>query len=157
MVIDFLLAYETVSSGLFCSYLLSFSRVIGLLTDIWLYRQFSSDFFTVTFCLSVGSLNHLLTYETERQRHNLPVLATIDGLQRLYSTDFTPFVLARSLGLTTVNSLTMLKVFVGARPCVQNGDCRIIHVCHTLLSLENEMLHCFSRHSNDLGVCNEVG
>ncbi|XP_076463518.1 ubiquinone biosynthesis monooxygenase COQ6, mitochondrial-like [Babylonia areolata] len=57
----------------------------------------------------LGSLNHLLTYETERQRHNLPVLATIDGLQRLYSTDFTPFVLARSLGLTAVNSMTTLK------------------------------------------------
>ena len=69
-------------------------------------------FSTVTLCLSLGSLNHLLTYETERQRHNLPVLATIDGLQRLYSTDFTPLVMARSLGLTAVNSLTSLKVFV---------------------------------------------
>ncbi|KAL8580732.1 hypothetical protein ACOMHN_018404 [Nucella lapillus] len=57
----------------------------------------------------LGSLNHLLTYETERQRHNLPVLATIDGLQRLYSTDFTPLVLARSLGLSAVNSMTGLK------------------------------------------------
>ena len=35
MVIDLLLAYETeFSVGLFCSYLLSFSRVIGLLADI---------------------------------------------------------------------------------------------------------------------------
>ncbi|KAK7104264.1 ubiquinone biosynthesis monooxygenase COQ6, mitochondrial-like [Littorina saxatilis] len=57
----------------------------------------------------LGSLNHLLTYETKRQRHNLPVVATIDGLQRLYSTDFTPLVVARSLGLTAVNSLTMFK------------------------------------------------
>lgn len=60
----------------------------------------------------LGSLNHLLLYETERQRHNVPVLATIDGLQRLYSTDFTPIVLARSVGLAAVNSLTFLKKLI---------------------------------------------
>lgn len=63
----------------------------------------------------LGSLNHLLTYETERQRHNLPVLATIDGLQRLYSTDFTPLVMARGLGLSAVNALTGLKKFIISR------------------------------------------
>ena len=58
-----------------------------------------------------GSLNHLLKYETEQQRRNLPVLATIHALQCLYSTCFTPVVFGRSLGLSAVDSMKNLKVF----------------------------------------------
>ena len=41
----------------------------------------------------------LSDYETERFRHNLPTMAAIDGLQKLYCTDNTVAILARSLGL----------------------------------------------------------
>ncbi|CAG5124945.1 unnamed protein product [Candidula unifasciata] len=57
----------------------------------------------------LGSLPHLLQYETERQRHNVPVMVAIDGLQRLYCNQFTPFVVLRNLGLHTVQSLPFLK------------------------------------------------
>jgi len=56
-----------------------------------------------------GSMNPLLRYETERQQHNVPVMFTIDGLQRLYSTDFTPAVVLRSLGLHATNSVGAIK------------------------------------------------
>jgi ubiquinone biosynthesis monooxygenase Coq6 len=58
----------------------------------------------------LGSLIYLAEYETQRQRSVLPVLGVIDGLQRLYSTSFTPLVILRSLGLQTVQSLHFLKV-----------------------------------------------
>jgi len=51
----------------------------------------------------------LCDYETQRLRHNLPTMAAIDGLQKLYCTDNQLFVLARSLGLQVVNSNTSLK------------------------------------------------
>lgn len=51
----------------------------------------------------------LCEYETQRLRHNLPTMAAIDGLQKLYCTDNPLFVLARSLGLQVVNSNSSLK------------------------------------------------
>ncbi|XP_045167688.1 ubiquinone biosynthesis monooxygenase COQ6, mitochondrial-like [Mercenaria mercenaria] len=57
----------------------------------------------------LGTLSYLKEYETSRQRKVLPVMSTIDGLQRLYNTDFTPVVLLRSLGLQAVNALTPIK------------------------------------------------
>lgn len=57
-----------------------------------------------------GGLTHLLKYESERQRHIVPVMATVDGLNRLYSTNNTALVLLRSLGLTATNALGPLKV-----------------------------------------------
>ncbi|KAK3780653.1 hypothetical protein RRG08_028101 [Elysia crispata] len=65
-----------------------------------------------------GALTHLLQYETERQRQNVPVMLTIDGLQRLYGTEFTPVVVARSLGLHAVHSLPFLKKFIMERASV---------------------------------------
>ena len=53
--------------------------------------------------------NVLSEYETQRLRHNLPTIAAIDGLQKLYCTDNTLAVLARSLGLQLFDSNTFLK------------------------------------------------
>ncbi|XP_046372981.2 ubiquinone biosynthesis monooxygenase COQ6, mitochondrial-like [Haliotis rufescens] len=57
----------------------------------------------------LGSLTHLHDYETERQRHVVPVMGAIDGLQKLYSVDFTPIVVLRSLGLHATNTLDFIK------------------------------------------------
>lgn len=55
-------------------------------------------------------MQHLLEYETERQRHNLPMMAAIDLMKRLYSTNAVPVVLLRTLGLQATNMLPALKV-----------------------------------------------
>ncbi|KAG8562171.1 hypothetical protein GDO81_015610 [Engystomops pustulosus] len=57
----------------------------------------------------LGSTRHLLEYETERQRQNLPLMATIDLLKRLYNTKQPPIVLLRTLGLQATNALPPLK------------------------------------------------
>uniref|UniRef100_A0A7N6FEC0 Ubiquinone biosynthesis monooxygenase COQ6, mitochondrial n=1 Tax=Anabas testudineus TaxID=64144 RepID=A0A7N6FEC0_ANATE len=57
----------------------------------------------------LGTLQHLLEYETERQRHNLPMMAAVDLMKRLYSTNSAPVVLLRTFGLQATNMLPMLK------------------------------------------------
>ncbi|XP_076017847.1 ubiquinone biosynthesis monooxygenase COQ6, mitochondrial [Genypterus blacodes] len=57
----------------------------------------------------LGALQHLLEYETERQRHNLPMMAAIDLMKRLYSTSAAPAVLLRTFGLQATNMLPALK------------------------------------------------
>ncbi|XP_029642862.1 ubiquinone biosynthesis monooxygenase COQ6, mitochondrial isoform X1 [Octopus sinensis] len=57
----------------------------------------------------LGSLNHLLSYESQRQRDVLPIVAAIDGLQKLYGTHFSPLVVLRTLGLQATNSSTFIK------------------------------------------------
>ncbi|XP_028678168.2 ubiquinone biosynthesis monooxygenase COQ6, mitochondrial [Erpetoichthys calabaricus] len=57
----------------------------------------------------LGSTPHLLEYETDRQRHNLPMMAAIDAMKRLYSTKMAPFVLLRTLGLQATNAISPLK------------------------------------------------
>ena len=59
---------------------------------------------------SAGSVSYLKEYETARQRKVIPVMATVDGLQRLYSTDFAPIVLLRSMGLQATNAMSFIKV-----------------------------------------------
>lgn len=57
-----------------------------------------------------GSLKHLLRFETERQRHNVSLIAAIDLLKRLYSTSLSPLVLLRTWGLQATNALPPVKV-----------------------------------------------
>lgn len=57
----------------------------------------------------LGTMQHLLEYETERQRHNLPMMTAIDLMKRLYSTDSAPVVLLRTFGLQATNMLPTLK------------------------------------------------
>ncbi|XP_054712640.1 ubiquinone biosynthesis monooxygenase COQ6, mitochondrial-like [Uloborus diversus] len=57
----------------------------------------------------IGHLNSLLDYEVKRQRHVVPAMFAIDSLNRLYKTEFTPFVLMRGLGLTVLDALSPIK------------------------------------------------
>ncbi|KAM8921170.1 ubiquinone biosynthesis monooxygenase COQ6, mitochondrial [Pelodytes ibericus] len=57
----------------------------------------------------LGSTRHLLEYETQRQRHNLPLMAAIDLLKRLYNTKQPPIVLLRTLGLQATNVISPVK------------------------------------------------
>ncbi|XP_041827959.1 ubiquinone biosynthesis monooxygenase COQ6, mitochondrial [Melanotaenia boesemani] len=57
----------------------------------------------------LGAIQHLLEYETERQRHNLPMMAAIDLMKRLYSTNAAPVVVLRTFGLQATNMLPALK------------------------------------------------
>ncbi|KAG8448919.1 hypothetical protein GDO86_015842 [Hymenochirus boettgeri] len=57
----------------------------------------------------LGSTKHLLEFETERQRHNLPLMAAVDLLKRLYNTKQPPVVLLRTLGLQATNALSPVK------------------------------------------------
>lgn len=57
----------------------------------------------------LGAIQHLLEYETERQRHNLPMMAAIDLMKRLYSTNSAPVVLLRTLGLQATNAVPPVK------------------------------------------------
>ncbi|KAF4017635.1 hypothetical protein G4228_009260 [Cervus hanglu yarkandensis] len=58
----------------------------------------------------LGSMSHLTSYETDRQRHNTALLAATDLLKRLYSTRATPLVLLRTWGLQATNAVSPLKV-----------------------------------------------
>lgn len=57
----------------------------------------------------VGNVQHLLNYQSERQRKNLPVMVTLDLLNRFYSTQLAPIVALRSIGLNAVNRTQLLK------------------------------------------------
>ncbi|XP_042292890.1 ubiquinone biosynthesis monooxygenase COQ6, mitochondrial [Thunnus maccoyii] len=57
----------------------------------------------------LGAIQHLLEYETDRQRHNLPMMAAIDLMKRLYSTNAPPAVFLRTFGLQATNMLPALK------------------------------------------------
>uniref|UniRef100_A0A915B4T1 Ubiquinone biosynthesis monooxygenase COQ6, mitochondrial n=1 Tax=Parascaris univalens TaxID=6257 RepID=A0A915B4T1_PARUN len=60
----------------------------------------------------LGALTYLSEYDSEGQRHNVPVQVVCDWLNRLYRTEATPIVLIRSLGLFAVNRLTLVKDFI---------------------------------------------
>ncbi|XP_056635329.1 ubiquinone biosynthesis monooxygenase COQ6, mitochondrial isoform X2 [Diorhabda sublineata] len=60
----------------------------------------------------LGNVNYLKVYETKRQRHNMSMMAGIEGLYRIYRSDLTPLVLLRSLGLQTIDVLNPVKKMV---------------------------------------------
>merc|ERR1719436_619835 len=60
----------------------------------------------------LGEQETLCRYETERQRHNLPTMLGVDALQKLYSSQATPLVLARSLGLLATNAVNPVKTMI---------------------------------------------
>ena len=57
-----------------------------------------------------GGLEHLLQYETERQQSNVPTMAAAEGLNWLYTSTLTPFMLLRSIGLSLTNAFPPVKV-----------------------------------------------
>ncbi|PFX29411.1 Ubiquinone biosynthesis monooxygenase COQ6 [Stylophora pistillata] len=57
----------------------------------------------------LGSLEHLLTYETKRQQSVVPMITAIDALKRLYSTSNPIPVLARSVGLIATSAMLPIK------------------------------------------------
>jgi len=57
----------------------------------------------------LGSLEELLPYETERQRHVVAVMGAVTGLHHLFSTDVTPLVLLRTVGLNATNNVFPVK------------------------------------------------
>lgn len=59
----------------------------------------------------IGSLVHLKKYESECQRHNVPLMLGVDGIQKLTGTDWAPVVLLRSLGFQAVHAISPLKNF----------------------------------------------
>lgn len=59
-----------------------------------------------------GNTFYLLKYETLRQRHNVPTMLATEGLQKLYGTTLTPFVVLRSLGLQLTHALNPVKVSI---------------------------------------------
>ncbi|KAJ4436626.1 hypothetical protein ANN_16757 [Periplaneta americana] len=59
---------------------------------------------------TLGNMAHLRKYETLRQRHNVPTMLAVDGLQKLYGTTLTPVVVLRSLGLQLTHALNPVKV-----------------------------------------------
>lgn len=59
----------------------------------------------------LNDMQYLLKYERERLKANLPIMLGVHALQRLYCNDFTPIVLARSIGLKVTSSIPSLKNF----------------------------------------------
>lgn len=57
-----------------------------------------------------ADIGYLKSYESNRQRHNIPTMLAIDGLHKLYKTSFGPVVALRSLGLQITHALSPLKV-----------------------------------------------
>jgi len=58
----------------------------------------------------LNDMYYLRTYETLRQRHNVPMMFAIDGLHRFYQYTAAPIVLGRSLGLQLVDAVPPIKV-----------------------------------------------
>jgi len=62
-----------------------------------------------------GSQCYLKNYDSQTQKHNTPLILAIDLLNQLYSTDFKPFILARSFGLDFVEKSLPLKDLIVQR------------------------------------------
>ncbi|GME86515.1 unnamed protein product [Ambrosiozyma monospora] len=62
--------------------------------------------------LDIGSKFALEGYFSERYPANHVLLGIVDKIHKIYSTDFTPLVMARSLGLDAINNTPFLKDFM---------------------------------------------
>lgn len=58
----------------------------------------------------LNDLTHLCEYEQQRLKINVPIMLGVHGLQKLYNTDLSPIVLARSVGLQITQQMSPLKV-----------------------------------------------
>lgn len=65
-----------------------------------------------------GSYLYLKQYQSNRQLHNLPVMATVHGLHFLYSTTWAPIVMLRSTGLNVFDSLSSVKSLITKRASI---------------------------------------
>ena len=88
---------------------LGFGDVIQLTDIIVQAARIGSD---------IGSMAHLVDYEKCRQRHNVPVMGSIHGLHYLYGSTWTPVVVARSVGLSMIDSLPFLKNLIKSRATI---------------------------------------
>lgn len=57
----------------------------------------------------LGSINYLKDYDTKAQRRNSPIIASIDFLNHLYTTEFKPYIFLRSHGINFVDRCTPIK------------------------------------------------
>ncbi|XP_062503779.1 ubiquinone biosynthesis monooxygenase COQ6, mitochondrial-like isoform X2 [Corticium candelabrum] len=57
----------------------------------------------------LGSLHYLRSYEKERLQNVVPMMAAIDGLNRLFTTSVIPLVWARALGLQLTDAFAPVK------------------------------------------------
>lgn len=57
----------------------------------------------------LGDKQHLIKYERKCLKKNVPIMLGVHGLHTLYSTDFSPVVLFRSLGLQLTQNLPPIK------------------------------------------------
>ena len=60
-------------------------------------------------------MEHLLKYETTRQKDVVTMMVSTHGLNTLFSTSFLPFVVMRNLGFQLTNALTPVKVSMFAQ------------------------------------------
>ncbi|PIC28169.1 hypothetical protein B9Z55_020173 [Caenorhabditis nigoni] len=60
----------------------------------------------------IGSITYLREYDSAAQKHNLPVMVSVDLLNRIYRTDAPAIVAARAFGLNAFNSLGPVKNFL---------------------------------------------
>lgn len=78
-------------------------RDVGSLADILIkHKKLGAD---------IGQHVVLEQYQRARRFDNALMLGSTDGLIRLFSSNFTPVRVARSLGLSVVNSLPMVRKF----------------------------------------------